>query len=649
MMSDTSSGRVISMDQFRGYTVAGMFLVNFLAPFAAIHAVLKHNQTYYSYADSIMPSFMFAVGFSYRLTFLRRRGQIGWGKTCLSYIRRSMALVAVSLAMYGLGGGFERIGEFDQMPDEFQPQRAMSHAPPQEYFDAYRSELDALKDPTAPADADLAKLSADEKAARLTTFANEKKAVAEKRAAVQQKYADDAAKARESFTAAELQRRADFEALPYGQKLWLRWKIFLLKLAKSQVWETLAIIGMTQIVLLPVVAAPTWVRVLALFGLCVWDVWMAHWFNWEFVHGYRENWMVRLWGTGNDRSWDGGFFGSLTWGIAMLGGTITFDIMRHNPSPMQAARKLAVWGVGLMLLGYGFSCLTRLYELNADELKEYKKTIVRQGEDVEVLKGLIGRVNEELKPAREQIGKLHGEIGKVKKQDFDAVVKSLREDPANAKRTSFTIAEMAEREVKAREKRGEKNPKVAEFEAQIEKVKADSDYKRREADIAVIEDQIKTMPKLDMAASPVVPDWSKFKNRPWWDLLVEPPMTRPPADDPRVDAEPHVSHRLWNYWQMGKRMPTVTFMLFATGFAFALYAVFVIACDAGGWRLGMFRTFGMNPLAAYIIHGMMEHAIVPLVPRDAPLWYCLAGFAVFFGATWVFVKYLEENEIYLRL
>jgi hypothetical protein len=42
---------------------------------AAVHAVLKHNDTFFSYADSIMPSFIFAVGFSYRLTILKRLPQ----------------------------------------------------------------------------------------------------------------------------------------------------------------------------------------------------------------------------------------------------------------------------------------------------------------------------------------------------------------------------------------------------------------------------------------------------------------------------------------------------------------------------------------------------------------------------------------------
>jgi len=77
MSSVPSPSRIISMDQFRGYTVAGMCMVNFLGGYAAIHKVLQHNNNYFSYADSIMPSFMFACGFSYRLTMLRRIPQLG--------------------------------------------------------------------------------------------------------------------------------------------------------------------------------------------------------------------------------------------------------------------------------------------------------------------------------------------------------------------------------------------------------------------------------------------------------------------------------------------------------------------------------------------------------------------------------------------
>src|SRR6188472_3471527 len=100
-MSSNSSRRIISVDQFRGYTVAGMFLVNFLGELALTHQVLKHNNTHFSYADSIMPSFLLICGFSFRFTFLRRLNELGWGRSALRFVKRSLALILVSLMVYG--------------------------------------------------------------------------------------------------------------------------------------------------------------------------------------------------------------------------------------------------------------------------------------------------------------------------------------------------------------------------------------------------------------------------------------------------------------------------------------------------------------------------------------------------------------------
>ena len=67
-----TAGRIESLDQFRGYTVAGMFVVNFLGSFDATPVLLTHQNNFCSYADTIMPQFFFAVGFAFRLTFGRR-------------------------------------------------------------------------------------------------------------------------------------------------------------------------------------------------------------------------------------------------------------------------------------------------------------------------------------------------------------------------------------------------------------------------------------------------------------------------------------------------------------------------------------------------------------------------------------------------
>src|SRR5215831_20181034 len=107
MNAPGTAGRIASMDQFRGYTVAAMFVVNFLGGMAAVHPVLKHNNTYFSYADSIMPSFMFACGFSYRLSTLRRLARDGAAATWRHTIVRGLALVLVSLMAFGFDQEFK--------------------------------------------------------------------------------------------------------------------------------------------------------------------------------------------------------------------------------------------------------------------------------------------------------------------------------------------------------------------------------------------------------------------------------------------------------------------------------------------------------------------------------------------------------------
>src|SRR5262245_14662265 len=100
--------RIASLDQFRGYTVAGMFLVNFIGGFDVIKAyfpVLRHHNTYCSYADTIMPQFFFAVGYSYRMALLRRKEQLGAWAAYSHGLQRSLGLILVGLVVYHLDGG----------------------------------------------------------------------------------------------------------------------------------------------------------------------------------------------------------------------------------------------------------------------------------------------------------------------------------------------------------------------------------------------------------------------------------------------------------------------------------------------------------------------------------------------------------------
>jgi predicted acyltransferase len=416
--------RITSMDQFRGYTVAGMCLVNFLGNYAAIHPVLKHNNNYFSYADSIMPSFMFACGFSYRLSALRRLAQVGPGATYRRFVGRSLGLVLVSVMMYGFGTKF----------------RAWSEVTP--------------------------------------------------------------------------------ESVGH----------FLVRLVKADLWETLAIIGVGQLLIMGVIAAGAAARLGTIGAFVAAHLALSYVFNFDFVSGLPNPLDAAL-GTEGSTAWDGGVFGLLMWSSMMLAGSLAYDARVALPAPRASAR-LVRWGVALMAVAYGLSCLSMLYD----------------GEPA--LAGIAG----------------------------------LREKTGGPEKPS------------ARDRR-------------------------------------------EVAESPVWPPLERISGRPVSSLLAEPPFVQPPPP----------SHRPYNYWMMTKRVVSLPFLLCSVGFASALYGLFVWACDPSGRGLGVFRTFGTNPLAAYVLHHMVEVQVQTLVPGDAPLWACLAGLSAFAAITYLFVRFLEKQGVYVRL
>lgn len=409
------SRRILSMDQFRGYTIVGMFVVNFLSGLPGIHPTFAHHNTHFSYADSIMPSFFFAVGFSLRLSVLRRLASQAAAAVYGRALYRCLMLVFVSLL---LNAAMET--------------------------DDYRVDHWSKITPQ---------------------FARE----------------------------------------------------FGATLLKSGLWETLALIGATSALILPVIARAPFVRICALVGCAVAHVGLSYWFNYAFVHGM-PNWLDPYWGAKpGTRSFDGGPFGILSWAIPALAGSLAYDVV-VNGSVAASFRRLFGWGTALMLLGYSLSCLTTLY--NVESLSS------------------------------EAIGKdQHG-------------------------------------------------------------------------------------------AFPIIPRGVSFSGRSAESFLAEPPFVPPPAK----------SVRLENYWMMSKRTMSISFSLFAAGFAMALYSLFVVVCDGLGGQAGVLATFGANPLAAYIIHEIVKQAIKePFVPKDASVLWSLDMFAVFFAITYLFVRALEKQGIYIRL
>ena len=106
--------------------------------------------------------------------------------------------------------------------------------------------------------------------------------------------------------------------------------------------------------------------------------------------------------------------------------------------------------------------------------------------------------------------------------------------------------------------------------------------------------------------------------------------------------------RGWKTWMMSKRVPTLTFMLFATGFACALYGLFVLMCDIGRWQADV-RTFGTDPLPGLLLarshaSAVRPHNVLGLSALVLPL-----GLTAFLeGAVYV-VRALEKSNIFIRL
>jgi len=363
--------RFVSLDQFRGYTVAGMLLVNFLGGYHAIPAILKHHNTYCSYADTIMPQFFFAVGFAYRLTFLRRMHQQGAWTAAGHVVKRSLGLILIGVVIYHLDGGAKSW--------------------------------------------------------------------------------------------------AELQSLGIGG--------FLASAFQRNLFQALVHIGVTSIWVLPVIATRPMARAGFLAASAVLHLRLSRWFYFDWV-----------W---NRPGIDGGPLGFLSWTIPLLVGSLAYDVM-VGQNEARRVNRLLVWSLGLMLLGYALTCMS-----------------------------------------------------------------ALGSNPATS-----------------------------------------------------------------AVSGPIV-------------TLVEPPFVTP--------ARPE------SMWSMSQRAGSVSYQTFAAGFSLAVYVLFVLACDLGRWHAGLFRTFGQNALAAYILHELVAGAVKPFVPRDAPVWFVLAGFLLFFGISYLLVRYLEKSAIYIRM
>lgn len=140
-----------------------------------------------------------------------------------------------------------------------------------------------------------------------------------------------------------------------------------------------------------------------------------------------------------------------------------------------------------------------------------------------------------------------------------------------------------------------------------------------------------------LAASPVVPSSSQLSAG----TLTLPELPFVPSPSPEK--------RLYNYWMMSQRAGTASYLLFTAGTSCIVFAVFVVLCDRWSLSLPIFRTFGTNALAGYVIHEItatVTQAFIPQANTPLPI---LTGLVVFLGLTWWILRWLEKSKIHIRM
>ena len=95
------SARLLSLDAFRGLTVAGMILVNNPGTWGAIYSPLAHAEWHgWTPTDLVFPFFLFIVGVSITLALSRRAAEGGRG-LYWKILRRALLIFALGLFLSG--------------------------------------------------------------------------------------------------------------------------------------------------------------------------------------------------------------------------------------------------------------------------------------------------------------------------------------------------------------------------------------------------------------------------------------------------------------------------------------------------------------------------------------------------------------------
>jgi predicted acyltransferase len=92
--------RLLSLDAFRGLTVAAMVLVNNPGTWRAVYPPLRHADWHgWTLTDLVFPFFLFIVGVAIPLALAPRLAREGRGRTLVRVLRRSLVIFALGLLL----------------------------------------------------------------------------------------------------------------------------------------------------------------------------------------------------------------------------------------------------------------------------------------------------------------------------------------------------------------------------------------------------------------------------------------------------------------------------------------------------------------------------------------------------------------------
>jgi predicted acyltransferase len=96
------SGRIRSIDYFRGFTIILMIAVNYLSGIDCVPAFLKHAPNIgLTITDLVAPAFIFAIGLTYKRSFDRRAARDGLKSAYYHFAMRFLAFVGIGAFFTG--------------------------------------------------------------------------------------------------------------------------------------------------------------------------------------------------------------------------------------------------------------------------------------------------------------------------------------------------------------------------------------------------------------------------------------------------------------------------------------------------------------------------------------------------------------------